>query len=113
MFPSTKGYAGDSGGTLVTYIVHMCTHVCTCKGFPIFTNRTVLLFLIFAYRQEKERLPKIGGMKLFGDHMACSIFTRTVSTLKASFDTTLESLQIFSALTWEMDFLSDWFSICF
>ena len=97
---------------VLTYIVHMCTHMYRISS-QIFTNRTVLLFLIFAYRQEKERLPKIGGMKLFGDHMACSIFTRTVSTLKASFDTTLESLQIFSALTWEMNFLSDWFSICF
>ena len=41
------------------------------------------------------------------------VFTFTVSTLKAAFDSTLESLQKISVLTWEMNFLSDWFSICF
>ena len=44
MFLSTKGYAGDSGGTVVTYIVHMCTHVCTCKGFPAKFLQTVRYF---------------------------------------------------------------------
>ena len=40
-----------------------------------------------------------------------SVFTFTVSTLKAAFDSTLESFQIISLLTWEMNFLWDWFSI--
>ena len=40
-----------------------------------------------------------------------SVFTFTVSTLKVAFDSTLESFQIISLLTWEMNFLWDWFSI--
>ena len=87
---------------------HTCAHV---KDFqPNFYKPYGTFVPDFCIPSGKR---KVAENWRFGDHIACSIFTRTVSTLKASFDTTLESLQIFSALTWEMNFLSDWFSICF
>ena len=112
MFLSTKGYAGDSGGTVVTcediHRAHVHTHVQDFQ--PNFYKPYGTFVPDFCIPSGKR---KVAENWRFGDHIACSIFTRTVSTLKASFDTTLESLQIFSALTWEMNFLSDWFSICF
>ena len=53
----------------------------------------------------KDLEPNIGG-KLFG-------YIFTVSTFEFALDTMLESLQKISVLRWEMNFLSDWFSISF
>ena len=80
----TKGYAGDSGGVVVTCEDRSCA--------------------------SKEKVTKNWRNEVVWRY---SIFTCTVSTLKAAFDTTLESLQKISVLTWEMNFLSDWFSISF
>ena len=107
MFLSTKGYAGDSGGTDI-HRAHVHTHIQDFQ--PNFYKPYGTFVPDFCIPSGKR---KVAENWRFGDHMACSIFTRTVSTLKASFDTTLESLQIFSVLTWKMNFLSDWFSICF
>jgi len=74
-FWHTKGYAGDSGGIVVTY-EDVCICMCVPRtsthtprtGFPAqflqpygaFVPVFCFLFLFFAY----QRLPKIGGMKL-------------------------------------------------
>ena len=112
----TKGYLGYSEGIVVTYedicTKALCTHMHTVQDFQSnFYNRTVLLFLFFAYRKGKRKVNE--NLEDEVVWRSYSIFTGTVSTLKASFDTTLDSLQKISVLTWEMNFLSDWFSICF
>ena len=110
-----KGYVGDSEGIVVT-CEDICTkalytHMHTVQDFQSnFYNRTVLLFLFFAYRKGKWKVTENLEDEVVRLY---SIFTCTVSTLKASFDTTLDSLQTISVLSWEMNFLSDWFSICF
>ena len=53
----------------------------------------------------KESIGGNGG-KLFG-------YIFTVSTLKFALDNTLESFQKICVLRWEMNSLSDWFSISF
>ena len=113
MFMIMKGYAGDSRGTVVMcediHRAHVHTHVQDFQ--PNFYKPYGTFVPDFCIPSGKRKVAENWRNEVVW--RSYSMFTCTVSTLKASFDTRLESLQIFSVLTWEMNFLSDWFSICF
>ena len=112
MFLSTKGYAGDSGGTVVTcediHRAHVHTHVQDFQ--PNFYKPYGTFVPDFCIPSGKRKVAENWRNEVVWRY---SIFTCTVSTLQAAFDTMLESLQKISVLTWVMNFLLDWLSISF